>query len=116
MCELPEVFSTTARKAAKQHKCCECGKTIETGEQYQYSSGIWDSRPYSYKQCINCHELMSAAVTREGQYCDEGPSFGMLRDWFGEFQCRGFTGKEWLNGMAEEIGVEPEKLNRLLCV
>lgn len=115
MSEMPSAFSSVTRKAAKEHRCCECGKTIEKGEQYQYSSGIWDNRPYSYKQCLNCHEIMVAA-TIDADYCDEGPSFGMLRDWFREFQCVGFTGEKWLNGMAEQIQVEPEKLNLLLCV
>lgn len=115
MCDFPAAFSSRARKAAKPHKCCECGRTIEKSDQYQYSSGIWGGEPRSYKQCMNCHEIMMAA-THSADYPDEAPCFTALRDWFHNYQCRGFTGHEWLNGMAEQIGVEPEKLNKLLSV
>lgn len=115
MCDIPSAFSTVTRKARKQHKCCECKKEIQPGELYQYSSGIWDGRPDSYKQCLNCWDIFRAAADDAG-YCDEGPSFGMLKDWFDEFQCVGYTGKKWLEGMSEQIGVEQEKLNLLLRV
>ena len=55
-CDEPEVFITKYRKANKQHVCCECGSTIDRGEKYQYSSGIWDHRPSSYKTCEFCAE------------------------------------------------------------
>ena len=110
---MPEAFSTITRTAAIQHRCCECGAVIEKGDRYQYSSGIWDGRPDSFKQCLSCHELMTAATENMGD-CDESPSFGALREWFTEFQCTGFIGEEWLNGMAEQIQVEPDRLRYLL--
>jgi len=42
MCEMPKAFSTKTRKARKPHICCECNHAINPGEEYQYSSGIWD--------------------------------------------------------------------------
>lgn len=66
MCE-PDAFKTEQRKARVSHKCCECGKTIEPGELYQYSSGIWDSEPCRYKQCSNCYALFDAA----GKFADD---------------------------------------------
>lgn len=115
MSERPQAFSSVNRKAAKQHRCCECDVIIEKGDKYQYSSGIWEGRASSFKQCLNCSEIMRAAASA-AEYDDELPAFGDLRIWFENFQCRGFAGTEWLNGMAEEIKVEPEKLNRLLRV
>jgi len=115
MIDMPEAFTSTTRKAAKEHKCCECGDTINKGDQYQYSSGIWDGEPRSFKQCLNCSMIMNAAA-QNAEYADEGPGFRGLRIWFEEHQCRGFTGQEWLRGMAEQIGVEAEMLNRLLRV
>jgi len=115
MSDIPSAFKTTTRKAAKEHKCCECGDTINKGDQYQYSSGIWGGEPSSFKQCLNCHEIMEAAII-SAEYADEGPSFGCLRIWFEDFQCLGLTGHEWLSGMAKEIRIEEEKLNRLLRV
>jgi len=115
MCEIPTAFSTTTRKAIKRHKCCECKKLIEIGEQYQYSSGIWDSQPDSYKQCLNCYEIMVAAA-HVADYSDEGPSFTGLRDWLTEFRYAGSTDREWLDEVAEKIEIAPEKLHLLLRV
>lgn len=115
MCEMPSAFTTKQRKALKAHICCECGNFIHTGEIYQYSSGIWDGKPHGFKQCLNCHELMNAA-TRSAEFCDEAPCFQGLNEWFNNYQCTGFTGKVWLDGMAAQINIEPEKLNKLLCV
>lgn len=114
MYEVPEVFCTTQRKARKKHRCCECGRLIDVSEKYQYSSGIWDHQPASYRQCLNCHEIMVAAasVSRAG----EGPTFCGLRDWFIEFKYAGFDGKQWLDEMSEHIGADPEKLNLLLRI
>lgn len=116
MCDLPEAFRTTTRRAAKPHLCVECGCTIVKGDKYQHSSGIWDGEPHAYKQCIPCHTIMVAVVSREWKRCDDGPTFGGLRDWFVDFQYVGFTGENWLNGMAEDIGVEPDTLNKLLKI
>lgn len=115
MCDMPSAFSTVTRKARKQHLCFECKTEIKPGDMYQYSSGIWDGTPNSFKQCLNCWDIFNAATNSAG-YEDEGPSFGRLKEWFEEFQCRGYTGKEWLDGMSAQIGVDQEKLNMLLRV
>ncbi len=113
MCEMPQAFSSVTRKARKTHKCCECGRTINAGEKYQYSSGIWDGEPDSFKQCLNCNEIMLAAEKLDDY---DSPAFRDLREWFYGFMCIGFEGKTFLNGMAKDIKIEPEKLNRLLNV
>jgi|FLOH01.1.fsa_nt_gi hypothetical protein len=115
MCEMPSAFTTKQRKALKAHICCECGNFINPGENYQYSSGIWDSEPRSFKQCGNCYEIMQAA-SKSAEYCEDSPCFQGLHEWFNDYQCKGFTGKEWLHSMASQINIEPEKLNKLLCV
>jgi hypothetical protein len=58
----PSAFSVQNRKARKQHKCCECLRTIEKGEMYRYESGIWDG-PMSFKTCEDCLSL------REAYFC-----------------------------------------------
>jgi len=115
MSELPDAFTAKTRKAAKPHTCCECGAAIEKGDKYRYSSGVWDGDAYSFKQCLNCHEIMEAAAMSV-DYGDESPCFDGLSDWFYEFKCQGYDGVEWLNGMAHQVGVDPEKLNKLLRV
>ena len=42
------------RKAKKQHQCCECGRIIEIGEQYENFSGKWDGDFGYYKTCSDC--------------------------------------------------------------
>jgi hypothetical protein len=120
MTDSPEAFQSYMRKARKIHGCCECGVAIKPGDKYQYSSGIWDGEPSSYKQCMSCHVIMAAAqnqVDRNETYrYEDGPYFGALRDWFEGHVCRGFSGQVWLDGMADEIGIDPEQLNKLLKV
>ena len=55
-CDEPEVFRVIWRKARKQHTCCECGSPIDRDERYQYSSGIWQGEPNSFKTCEFCAE------------------------------------------------------------
>lgn len=45
------------RKARKQHECYECGDAIPIGAKYEYSSGVWDGRPRSFKTCLSCVEI-----------------------------------------------------------
>ena len=116
MCESPSAFKSLARKAAKEHACCECGSCIKKGDSYQYSSGVWNGEPSSYKQCNNCHEIFTAVSAygrKEGLY---NLGLSELKEWFFEYMCRDFKGLEFLNGMAEMIKIKPEKLNQLLKV
>lgn len=116
MCELPSAFKSIERKAAKPHKCCECGSAIQKGDRYQYSSGVWNGEPDSYKQCLNCHEILIAAATYGRKEDLEPIGFGELREWFFDFMCRDYKGVEFLNGMSAMIQVEPTKLNQLLKI
>ena len=59
MCEFAEVYNSAIRRARKAHKCCECSKRIEAKEVYQYSSGIFDHEPFSYKRCLDCAKLIA---------------------------------------------------------
>ena len=84
MSELPSVFSSVERTARKQHKCCECGQEINPGERYQYSFGVWDSEPESFKQCLTCARIMDIAleINQEKDYWPEDcPGFGDLVAW-----------------------------------
>lgn len=113
MCDSPDAFRSTERRARKSHVCCECREEIKKGDYYQYSSGVWGGDPLDFKQCMNCHEIMDFAASFDGY---DPPCFGDLREWFLGFACRGFTGLDWLIGMAKDIGISPEKLSKLLDV
>ena len=75
----PEFFTSTMRKARKQHKCCECGGIIEYGEQYQYISGMWDGCFYTFKTCEKCEDLRDSLMDVD---C---PSLGDLRECYMEY-------------------------------
>ncbi len=113
MSDRPGCFNSITRTARKDHKCCECWRTIKAGEKYQYSSGVWDGEPDSFKQCLNCHDIMNLTSLVD-EY--DAPGFGELRRWFEGFVCRGLNGETWLREMAADIKFDPEKLNKLLRV
>lgn len=58
-------------KAKKQHVCVECGKTINIGEKYEYTFGVWDGEHDVYKTCCDCVSLRSIF------FCD-GWYYGMM--------------------------------------
>lgn len=49
-----ECSSSVMRKARKEHKCSECGRTIERGEKYNYFSGKWEGSFDDSKTCVDC--------------------------------------------------------------
>ena len=50
----PDVFRVNDRTAAKQHRCIECGRTIEPGETYRYAVGLSEGWWWKAKQCAQC--------------------------------------------------------------
>lgn len=56
----PEYIYQRQRKARKDHACCECSRTIKAGSRYEFTSGIWDGEPSSYKTCLRCVGLRAA--------------------------------------------------------
>lgn len=116
MCDMPSVFNSKTRKARKSHKCCECSATINKGDSYRFSSGIWDDGPASYKQCGNCGVICEWAVSEDAREHGDGVGFGELREWFLRYECLDFNGAELLISFAKEIGVPSERLNLLLKI
>lgn len=55
--ELPAVSSKITRTARKEHKCYECGSTINKGEKYEVHNGCWDGEWRSYKWCGACVKM-----------------------------------------------------------
>ena len=106
----PITFNSIVRKANKEHKCCECDRTIENGENYRHTSGVWDGEPESYNQCLNCYHIMDV-VSREGEF-DESPCFGFLRKHILEDFHE--PAKEFLTEISKWLGVSESNLNQLL--
>lgn len=84
-----DVSSTKIIKARKEHVCCECGETINSGEKYEYASGLWDGSWSHYKTCEICLRIRD-------EVCCGGWIFGELRDVIWEaFGLDYVTGETW---------------------
>lgn len=81
--EQPSAYSEQRRRARKAHRCCECGREIAAGEVYEYISGIWDTRPASFKRCLMCAEVSDLAC--QCADADWLPAFGQLAQWLIDF-------------------------------
>ena len=77
--EAPEFFRETWVKARKEHKCCECWKVINPGDEYQYTAGFWEGRLYTYKTCERCSDLRDAL----GEVVC--PVYGQLKEAYMEY-------------------------------
>lgn len=52
--EEPSFVKTKMTKAAKEHICTECERTIEKGETYEYVVGSWHKELRTYRTCPDC--------------------------------------------------------------
>lgn len=48
------------RKAAKPHKCDECGEIIAVGQLHHYATGKCEGDFWSSRTCAPCHEIRKA--------------------------------------------------------
>jgi hypothetical protein len=65
------VFSSSVRRAAKEHRCCECRETIKVGDHYEHVTGLWDGHWSTYKTCLLCVEIRT-------HFACDGWIFGQL--------------------------------------
>jgi len=59
------------RSARRSHECGECGRTIEPGERYESTFGVWDGRASTEKTCSDC-------LSVRGELFCEGWAYGEL--------------------------------------
>jgi len=52
--EESEFVQKTTVRAAKEHKCCECGNPILVGQEHEMVKGKWDGFWESYRTCRIC--------------------------------------------------------------
>lgn len=55
-----KVYNEATRRAAKEHECSECHRTIAKGETYHYVSGLgydYDAW-YTNRMCAHCREMV----------------------------------------------------------
>ena len=77
----PGVFEETFPKARNQHICCECGKIIQKGEEYQYYKGCWDGKWSKFRTCMDCSGLRQRVVESVYNENSVWPPFGDLLEW-----------------------------------
>ena len=71
--------ATTMRRARKDHRCYECGDTIEPGETYEVIEGMWDGSFETYKTCSGC--VAAWSILEAAGWCRV---FGDLRETWRE--------------------------------
>lgn len=52
--EMVNIIRESDPTARKEHKCCECGRTIKIGEEYHYEFGVLAGDKCTYKTCSGC--------------------------------------------------------------
>lgn len=69
MCDETDEYSTfhneTHPRARKAHTCLGCDETIQPGQRYRYTSGLFDGSIYSYKHCMRCATMLDKLHERE---------------------------------------------------
>lgn len=88
-CEMPIVASEKLVKSRKTHRCCECRRLLAVGTRYVRANGIWPGSAAnyaaSYATCQRCERVKGLALRKYPPvYPEEGPAFGMLRDWISD--------------------------------
>ena len=73
-------FESKIRKARKQYKCCECGESINIGDDYEYFRGCWNGDFETYRICKVCNNI------RKDLFCGAF-LFGNMWDEIKEAMC-----------------------------
>lgn len=55
-------------RARKEHRCCACGESIKPGDRYHVTSGMWDRRFESHKQCARCRRVWEKLQDAPSEY------------------------------------------------
>lgn len=48
------IVSHETRRARERHRCGECRREIEPGEQYEHVFGFWEGDSVAYDTCAHC--------------------------------------------------------------
>lgn len=96
----PECYSEGEHKAAKDHRCNECRRTIQKGTRYFRAQGLFDGAFFTHKMCLRCFGLHEAVgVVERSHGCgwhESRPPFGELWESIRDYGAKGIR----------EIGLE----------
>ena len=69
--DIADCVRTKMVRARREHKCCECDRVIERGEEHEHVRGLWEGYWESYRTCLGCMRLRD-------DLCRRGYCFGGL--------------------------------------
>lgn len=69
--EPAEFYHKEERRAKKDHRCSECGRTIEPSETYEYVRGKWNGDFDTFKTCPRCLALLEWVQAHVPCFCWE---------------------------------------------
>lgn len=73
------------RKARKPYRCGLCGMAIRPGDPYAYQINIYDTRIYTWRDCIWCdRDSILTYVSDWAGYDDAGVDWEQAIEWSGE--------------------------------
>jgi len=75
------VFRSETRRAAKVHKCHECSRPIEVGEQHEYATGLIDGTWLTMRTCAHCTEARRWLLVVCNGYLFGGVWEDLLEHW-----------------------------------
>lgn len=53
----PTIHDVTTPCAGKDHRCFECGETIERGSKHELVKAMWDGHWSKFRTCLSCVEI-----------------------------------------------------------
>lgn len=69
--DAPTLYNYNFVKARKEYSCCECGRKIHKGAEYQRVTGLWGGRFETYRTCMDCYYIREAFRCGGGfLFCD----------------------------------------------
>lgn len=76
-----DVYRAETRTARKQHWCEECGRRVQAGEAYCYTTTLYDGRWWVSKQCRHCVALGAWMGVLCGGYPIGGLHEELIEHW-----------------------------------
>lgn len=54
--DMPTIHRDSIHRARKSYHCEECHRTIQPGERYERTFGVWSGDVMTYVTCEQCHD------------------------------------------------------------
>lgn len=73
---MPAVCRVAHIVARREHRCCECGGTIQPLDVYERTVGLWEGSWGTFKVCLGCEEARDFYVEHFAD--DRDPDMGQF--------------------------------------